>query len=98
MRGQTWQGNLIIWDSCQSNIDVNSRFIFIFITAKVITNLVRAIDICKSSAVENLSGQILKDSFEILTLKLTQLYNECLTQGKFPEDWGLGYVSYLRYM
>ena len=43
-----------VWDSRQSNIDVNSRFIFIFITAKEITNLVRANDICKSSAVENL--------------------------------------------
>ena len=45
-----------VWDSRQSNIYVNSRFISISITAKVITNLVRAIDICKSSAVENLSG------------------------------------------
>ena len=55
--------------------------------------MIQNIDIGKSSAVEQLSSRILKDSFEILTLELTQLYNKCLVQGYFPKDW----TAFLRF-
>ena len=61
--------------------------------AKQICKLIGNIDICKSSAIENLGSRILKDCFEILIFELTHLYNECLTQGKFPHDWGLAVVT-----
>ena len=81
------------WSKEECKINVNSTFKFDFITEDQITKLVKNIDICKSSAVENLSSRILKDSFEVLTLELTQLYNECLLQGYFPKDWSLGVVT-----
>ena len=66
---------------------------FEFVTEKDFKEIVKNIDISKSSAIENLSSRILRDGFEVLTLELTQLYNECLMQGYFPEAWGLGIVT-----
>ena len=55
--------------------------------------LMTNIDISKSSAIEYIGSRVLKDCFEVLTLQLTQLYNECLTQRQFLENWGLGFVT-----
>ena len=82
-----------VWSTDTCKIDVNSTFEFDFVTENQIMKLVKNIDICKSSAIENLSSRILKDSFEVLTLELTQLYNECLRQGYFPKDWSIGIVT-----
>ena len=49
---------------------------------------VNDIEKSESSAIENLSLWILRNGFKVLTLGMTHLYNECLWQGKFPEDWG----------
>ena len=81
------------WTEEDCNIHTDSIFEFDFVSEKEILELVKKIDISKSSAIENLSSRILKDCFEVLTLELTQLYNVCLMQGKFPKDWGLGFVT-----
>ena len=69
------------WSTDKCKINVDSTFKFDFVTEDQISKLIKNIDIGKSSAVENLSSRILKDSFEVLIMELTQLYNECLTQG-----------------
>ena len=82
-----------VWSHDRCKIDVNSTFEFTFVTEVQITKLGKNIDICKSSGIDNLGLRILRDSFEVLTLELTQLYNECLLQGYFPLDWSLGIVT-----
>ena len=81
------------WPSELCKINVNSTFKYDFVTESQISKLIKNINICKSSAVENFSSRLFKDSFEVLTLELTQLYNECLIQGYFPKDWSLGIVT-----
>ena len=69
---------------CENDCKISSDnlFCFKFVTEDQVRKLVKNIHISKSSAIENLSSRIIKDSFEVLTLELTQLYNECLKQ--FP--------------
>ena len=79
-----------VWSKETCKINVDSILKFDFVTESQISKLIKNIDICKSSAIEYLSSKILQDSFEVLTLELTELYNECLSQGYFPVDWSLG--------
>ena len=81
------------WNELDYNINTNSTFKFDFVTEDQILKLIKNIDIGKSSAIDNLSSRILKDSLEMLTLEFTQLYNECLIQGYFPIEWTLGTVG-----
>ena len=81
------------WTENDCNIETTGTFSFKLVTEDQIIKLIKNIDISKSSALENLSSRILKDSFEVLSLELTQLYNECLTQGYFPKEWTLGVVT-----
>ena len=81
------------WSENVCNITSETTFDFAFVTEDQIMKLVKNIDIGKSSAIDTLSSKILKDSFEVLTLELTQLYNECLSQGYFPKAWTLGIVT-----
>ena len=78
------------WSKEECKINKDSTFKFDFVTESQVEKLVGNIDICKSSAIENSSSRTLKNSFEILTLKLTQLHYVCLLQGYFSKDWSLG--------
>ena len=52
-----------------------------------VEKLVKEINICKSSAINNLSSRILKDAFLTLSAKLTSIFNFSLMQGIVPIAW-----------
>ena len=58
----------------------------IYMTREIIA-CVKEIDVHKSSAIDNLSARVLKDSFEYLTKQLTHMFNCSLIMGIFPDRW-----------
>ena len=85
----------IIWDKPRCKVESNLTFTFSVINAKEVQELVKDIQIIKSSAIEGLSSRLLKDSFEVIISELTHLYNCSLQQGKFPELWGISRVTHI---
>ena len=81
------------WRKEKCNINVTSSFSFSWIPEQQVKNLVKEINISKSSAVEGLSARLLKDAFEALSFELTYIYNSCLQYGIFPECWGLSKIT-----
>ena len=49
--------------------------------------LIRKINISKSSGIELLSSKLLKDSFLVLSDKLTYLFNFSIQSSLFPDQW-----------
>ena len=83
----------IDWDKAKCKIDATTHFSFTWINEQEVRNLVKDINITKSSAVEDLSSRLLKDSFEVLIMELTYLYNISLQNGIFPDTWGISRVT-----
>ena len=57
--------------------------------------LFQEIDITKSSAIEYLSSNILKDAFICLINQMTFLYNLSFNTGIFPDDWKMAQTTSL---
>ena len=83
----------IDWDKAICKIDATTHFSFTWINEQEVRNLVKDINITKSSAREDLSSRLLKDSFEVLIMELTYLYNISLQNGIFPDTWGISRVT-----
>ena len=82
-----------IWKETDSLKNINSTFKFDFVHEGWIKKLIKDIKKTKSSAVDNLGSQILKDAFSVLTLELTFLYNCCIENGIFPVSWSVGKIT-----
>ena len=52
-----------------------------------VIKLCKAVQICKSSGIQNLSSLILKDAFLALPEQLTYIFNLSLRSGIFPTQW-----------
>ena len=59
----------------------------IILSEKEIIETVKEIDVHKSSAVDDLSARVLKDSFEYIPKQLTHMFNCSLRTGIFPDSW-----------
>ena len=57
-----------------------------------VLNAVKEIDIYKSSSIDNLSSQILKDAFTVLIPQVTYMYNCSFESNKFPDLWKMAKV------
>ena len=57
-----------------------------------VCKLINAIDICKSSAMENLSSRVLNDAFQAIPEIITSCFNLSLETGIFPWQWKLAKV------
>lgn len=62
------------------------------ITANEVHNLVKKIEIHKSSAIDKISSKLLKDSLEVLIPQLTHLFNCSVFTSTFPEKWKIANV------
>ena len=49
--------------------------------------MVKEIDVHKSSAIDNLSARVIKDSFEYLPKQLTHMFNCSIRTSIFPDIW-----------
>ena len=64
-----------IWRETDFKIDKECAFDFDFITEKEVKELVKNIDLSKSSTFGNLGTRLLRDALKCLTLELTYIYN-----------------------
>ena len=62
------------------------------ITPAEVRNVVYAIDINKSSGIENIRTNVYKDEFQILLPQLIKIFNASLQFKIFPESWKKGTV------
>ena len=59
-----------------------------FVTSdQVVLKIVREINICKFSAIHNLSSRVMKDAFSLMTDRLTTIFNASFSMGKVPDSW-----------
>ena len=66
-------------DSCScSLVDVTEREVF---------NVIRSINVSKSSGLENINSTIIKVAFETLVPQITRMYNLSIRTAKFPDSW-----------
>ena len=70
-----------------------TEFLFNFITENVIKNILKLLPINKSSCIEFLSSQIIRDGMAEMLTETTYLINECLRCGVMPRKWKIGYVT-----
>ena len=81
------------WEPTECLTKITSEFGFEFITENIVRKMISEIKISKSSAIDNLSSKILKDSFSVLIIELTYLYNKCIERSIFPRAWSIGKIS-----
>ena len=82
------------WDPSVLEVPwLQKEFVFDFVPMNIVQTLIKEIDIYKSSGIENINARVLKDSFTVLYVELTHLFNESLGTGVFPEDWTLGNIT-----
>ena len=73
--------------------EVKTELDFRFIPMHVVEKLVNTINIHKSSGIQDLSAELIRDAFTVLTVELTHLFNESVTQKIFPLQWAIGCVT-----
>ena len=66
------------------NTQENS-FSFTLFSKEDILKAIKSLSSNKSSAIEDISIEILKNSIHIYSENLTKVFNECLINGKFPD-------------
>ena len=76
---EDWNDNLPPIEHCFLD-----KFVF---SEREIIEVVKEIDINKSSSLDNLSTRVLKDAFEYLTTQLTHMFNCSLNECTFPDAW-----------
>ena len=57
-----------------------------------VLDVVKIIDVNKSSSIEHLNSNMLKKAFTILLIQLTHLFNCSLGSSIFPDEWKLGKI------
>ena len=50
-------------------------------------------NIVKSSAYNEISTKLFKDAFSIIIRELAFIFNKCLSDAIFPQEWGLAEVT-----
>ena len=73
-------------DSNSNNLN-DEKMDILPILRQEVEALIRKINISKSSGIELLSSRILKDSFLVLSNKLTYLFNLSIQSSTFPSQW-----------
>ena len=72
---------------------IRNTFSFRMITEKECQNLIKQIDVSKSSAIDDLKSIFIKDVFLCLNFEVAYLLNESLRTSEFPACWGYSYVT-----
>lgn len=77
---------------CASVSNFSTTFRLEYITLSETLDLIKGIDVCKSSAVDGLTSRVLKDAFEAIPHQLLHLFNCSIESGCFPQSWKLANV------
>ena len=64
--------------------NVGTELDFYFIPMQIVEELVHNIDVHKSSGIQDLISELIRDAFSVLIVELTHLFNESITQKIFP--------------
>ena len=80
---KNFEGN---WEDTIPNVE-NCVLDDFYFEEREIIRCVKEIDVHKSSAIDNLSARVIKDSFEYLGKQLTHMFNCSLSSGLFPDSW-----------
>ena len=65
----------------------NNNFNLTRTTVQEVTQLVKEINIAKSSSVNNASSRVLKEAWMVLSHQLTHIFNLSINSGIFPDSW-----------
>ena len=79
-----WQYTGEIWEQHLADIET---------TSEELTEICKNININKSSCVDNLSGEILRDAFLAIPDKLALLFNNCFSTATIPTVWKYAKVT-----
>ena len=72
---------------CLTMFNLNpNKLTFQTIQARYTSDLIKNCDINKAAGIDNLSGRHLKDSADILTIPITQIYNLSINFSHFLKD------------
>ena len=74
------------------NTEVNDKMGSLIVTEEILSKIISDINVSKSSAIENISSRVLRDSFLVLIPQLLHLYNQCIRLNIFPDSWKLANV------
>ena len=70
-----------------------SLITFRFVGEKEIISLINNLNVNKSSHVESITSQYLKDALKALIVEFTFLLNKCLDEGIMPDAWCVGTIT-----
>ena len=71
----------------------DAKFALRFVPLTVIEQLIREIDIGKSSGILGISTVLLKDAFMVLSVELAYIINESIRTAVFPDAWAVGTIT-----
>jgi hypothetical protein len=57
-----------------------------------VTRLLESINSNKATGLDGIPGRILKLSADVVSPSLTKIFNQCLIQGVYPDDWKIAKV------
>ena len=73
--------------------NVGTELDFYFIPMQIVEKLVHNINIHKSSGIQDLSSELLRNAFSVLIVELTHLFKESITQKIFPAKLAVGCIT-----
>ncbi|CAB4007436.1 Hypothetical predicted protein [Paramuricea clavata] len=72
---------------------INSEFYFQTITETEVFKLLTTLKTSKATGHDRISAKLLKDSADVITKTLTQIFNKSVLLGKFPDDMKVAIIS-----
>ncbi len=72
---------------------INDDFHFRTITESEVLKLLSTLKTSKATGHDKISPKLLKDSADIITKSLTQIFNKSILVGKFPDDLKIAIIS-----
>ena len=81
------------WDYDTIRVRNNNGIYFDEIDQFEVEQVIKNIEVGKSSGIENISSNVLKIAFTLLLPKLTYMFNCSIRIGKFPVAWAHGTIT-----
>ena len=76
-----------------NGIESNNSLSDIHTSPEEMMNICKKININKASCIENLSSEILRDAFMVLTDRLSELFNACFDVAVIPPEWKFAKIT-----
>ena len=68
-------------------VSSNNKFIFSPISSSNVFSLLNKLSKSKATGLNNISGKLIRESADLISIPLCNIFNKSLSSGLFPDEW-----------